>query len=446
MINYNWIDFSLDMSLYSIRKHLFNYYDNLLSDKIRVYSLVYKSSKEVCEKLWLKFEWFFLAIGEINHKSFSKQIQENAWLLYNWNNYNKINKRKLDIVSELEEDGIIQYQYDITWSWYSKLRKLLSIQEYYRTWIQYKYNDDNNEIFVVNWASFWLKMIFEMFYRDYWRKVKAIFPIPMFVPVLQSSDIFLEPIIFETKEKNNFKITENNIRKLFKDYGNIDIFYLCLLNNPTSILYTKDEVESILKLLFSSNTDIKIVIDWVYIAWGNINEVHDIFNMISKYWWLNNIFLIDWEWKAKARTWKRNWSVYIKDKYYSNLFSNILRNSTWWISSDSMIDSISTLQCIDKNISQEIYLDISKRRSKFLDYIFNNELINKYLINKNNQPWIVNWFEWQWWLYVFLKLKKWVDVKEFILNTWIIWTPWGVFWSNKYQNYIRLSFWYENIL
>lgn len=73
---FNDIEFFSDMSLYRIRKLLLDYYDKLLSDKVRIFSLVYKGSKYVSEKLWIPFEWYFLAIWEINHKSFSWYVQD----------------------------------------------------------------------------------------------------------------------------------------------------------------------------------------------------------------------------------------------------------------------------------------------------------------------------------------------------------------------------------
>jgi hypothetical protein len=48
---FNDIEFFSDMSLYRIRKLLLDYYDKLLSDKVRIFSLVYKGSKYVSEKL-----------------------------------------------------------------------------------------------------------------------------------------------------------------------------------------------------------------------------------------------------------------------------------------------------------------------------------------------------------------------------------------------------------
>ncbi len=162
-----------------------------------------------------------------------------------------------------------------------------------------------------------------MFYRCYWRKVKTIFPIPMFLPILHASDIFIDPIIYCTNEKNNFKITKNDIKKILKKEKVVDFIYLCLLNNPTSIIYSKIEIESILNELFKVNKDIKVIIDWVYLAWWDVTQIHDIFKCISDNWWLNNIILVDWEWKAKARTWKRSGSVYIKDKNLCKVFSNI---------------------------------------------------------------------------------------------------------------------------
>lgn len=443
-ILFNKIEFSSDMSLYIIRKKLLKYYYELLSDKIRVFSLVYKDSREICEKLWIKFEWYFLAIWEMNFKSFPKYIQED-WGFLKWTNkYNNIIKRKESILADLEKQGINHYQYDLTWAWYEKLRKLLSKEEFYRTWIKFNYKGDSNEIFVVNWASFWLKVVFEMFYRKLWRKVKTIFPVPMFMPVLHASDIFIDSIIIETNEENNFKIIKQDIEKLINNNHKIDVFYLCLLNNPTSISYNSNEIYELLKILFNYNNDVQIVIDWVYISWWNTKKIKEIFKMISEKWWLNNIILVDWEWKAKARTWKRSGSIYLKNRENSSILSNIIRNSTWWISSDLMIETISVLEELDSNISEIIYKDICNRRERFLNYIFANKKINKYLDVKIKQFWIVKSFNWQWWLYVFLKLKENINVEEFILNTWIIGTPWEVFWWEKYKHYIRLSFWYES--
>lgn len=442
-IKYQWITFSSKMSLYTIRKLLLNYYNNLITDKIRVFSLVYKSSKEICNKLWKKFEWYFLAIWEMNYKSFPLSIQEKWWFIYQWDTYKTINIRKEKIIYELEKEWISPYQYDLTGSWYKILRKLLSIEEFKRTWIKYNFDNDNNDIFVVNWASFWSKSIFETLYRKFSRKVKTIFPMPMFMPIFYASDLFVDPIIYETKEKNKFKITKKDLQEILQNNKNIDVLYLCLINNPTSISYNKDEVEELLFFLFSNNKDAYVIIDWVYISWWNINEIHNIFDVIKKNWWLDKIILIDGEWKAKARTWKRSGSIYIKNKELKIILSNVLRNSTWGISSDLMIETIATLKELDSDLSQYIYKEISLRRQKFLDYIFNNKDINKFIENPDKQPWLIQWNNWQWWLYAFIKLKKWVDVTDFILNTWIIWTPWEVFWSDKYKNYIRLSFWYE---
>ncbi len=443
-ILFNNIGFSSDMSLYTIRKILLKYHTKLLSDKIRVFSLVYKDSKNICEKLWIKFEGYFLAIWEMNYKSFPKIIQEKWWFL-KWSDiYKNIIKWKESIIDELEKNWISQYQYDLTWTWYKMLRKLLSQEEFYRIWIRFNYEDDNNEIFVVNWASFWLKSVFEMFYRKLWRKVRTIFPVPMFMPILLASDIFLDSIIFETKEENNFKITKKDIEDLLKNNKQIDVFYLCLLNNPTSISYTKQEIEELFTILFSYNKNIQVIIDWVYISWWDIEEIHSIFWLIKEKWWLDNIILVDWEWKAKARTWKRSGSIYIKNKENSNILSNVIRNSTWWISSDLMIETISVLKELDDNISQIIYNEISIRREFFLDYIFEDKNISKFLEERDKQFWLKKWFKWKWWLYVFLKLKELVSSEEFILNTWIIWTPGEVFGSKKYTNYIRLSFGYEN--
>jgi hypothetical protein len=47
-------------------------------------------------------------------------------------------------------------------------------------------------------------------------------------------------------------------------------------------------------------------------------------------------------------------------------------------------------------------------------------------------------------LYAFVELNENECVEDFILKTWIIWTPWEVFWSKKYGKYIRFSFWYES--
>ncbi len=94
-IKLNWITFSSEMTLYSIRKRLFNYYNKLLTDKIRVYSLIYKSSKYICEKIWIEFKGYFLAIGEFNYKSFSYDLQEKWGFLINWENYNNINEKKM---------------------------------------------------------------------------------------------------------------------------------------------------------------------------------------------------------------------------------------------------------------------------------------------------------------------------------------------------------------
>lgn len=210
-IVYENLEFNNLMTLYEIRKKLFDYYKNILSDKIRVFSLVYKWTKIICEKLEIKFEWYFLAIWELNHKSFSRNIQELWWFLKQTKIYDELKNRKEKLIKELDKRNISIYQYDLTWAWYEYLRKLLSKQEYNLTWIKYDYKNWNNEVFVVNWASFWLKSVFEMLYRKLDRKVKTIFPVPMFTLVLDTSDIFLDTIILETEEKNNFKVTKKDI-------------------------------------------------------------------------------------------------------------------------------------------------------------------------------------------------------------------------------------------
>jgi hypothetical protein len=56
------MEFTSSMPLYEIRKKLLDYYYEKISDKIRVFSLVYKDSKIICEKLSIDFEGKFLAI------------------------------------------------------------------------------------------------------------------------------------------------------------------------------------------------------------------------------------------------------------------------------------------------------------------------------------------------------------------------------------------------
>jgi aspartate/methionine/tyrosine aminotransferase len=105
-----------------------------------------------------------------------------------------------------------------------------------------------------------------MLYRKKEGRVKTVFPIPMFSPVLHASDIFVDPIIIETDSVNQFKITPSEIQNLIEFNEKIDAFYLCLLNNPTSISYNINEVEKNLELLFDHNQDIQIIIDGVYIS------------------------------------------------------------------------------------------------------------------------------------------------------------------------------------
>lgn len=442
----NGKEYNSSMSLYEIRKWILNQYDAIYSDKIRLYSIIYKESLLICWELWIDFSGYFLAIWEFNPKSFTIDLQEKWGFLSNGSTYEKLRETYKIISNELIKDWISEFQYDLTGVGYKLVRKELQMEQKRRIGIEF-YTEDSgefNEIFFVNGASFWLKVIFETLYRKLDRRARVLFPLPMFMPIISASDIFLNPILYPTQDSNKFKITPYELQEIIKNEDILDWFYLCPLNNPTSILYSGDEIYSLLKILIDKYPNIRVIIDNVYAAWWNSTEIHEIFQKIEKNGWMKNIFIIDGEGKAKARTGKRSGVLLIKNKEDSILIANIIRNTTGWPSSDSLINTLASLRSLDKDLPMILYKEIQSRRESFLTYIFNNEQIREYLEPLERQHGLTQWISWQWWLYAFIKLKEWVEVTEFILNTGIIGSPGNIFWSEKYKNYIRLSFWYES--
>jgi hypothetical protein len=79
-----------------------------------------------------------------------------------------------------------------------------------------------------------------------------------------------------------------------------------------------------------------------------------------------------------------------------------------------------------------------------LEYIFSTDWIKEYLEPQNLQYGLPYGYDWTWWLYAFIRLKEGVDCTQFILKTWLIGSPWNVFWAKKYGNYVRFSFGFED--
>lgn len=187
-----------------------------------------------------------------------------------------------------------------------------------------------------------------------------------------------------------------------------------------------------------------IIIDNVYFASLDETKMQELAKIFQRHEILQRSIFIDSEWKAKASTGKRSGAVYTKNKEYCHMIADVLRNWTGWCPSSMMVETIAKLQTIDDSISSKVYAEVRRRRESFLEYIFSTDWIKEYLEPQNLQYGLPYGYDWTWWLYAFIRLKEGVDCTQFILKTWLIGSPWNVFWAKKYGNYVRFSFGFED--